>query len=112
MARTGSSCGGSGRAPRMRSPTRSQAGARRGPGAPVEPESLDRMVRGSIAHLLLEELGLEHPQVPGEQAVEHAAQLADAEVSAAYIADLQELVCAAIEGDVLARALATHRVRR
>jgi ATP-dependent exoDNAse (exonuclease V) beta subunit len=76
------------------------------------PEALDRLVRGSIAHLLLEQLDLDHPAVPDAAAVELAAQMSDAEVSAEDIADLQELVRAAIEGDVLARALAARRVRR
>jgi ATP-dependent helicase/nuclease subunit A len=75
-------------------------------------EALDRLVRGSIAHLLLEQLDLDDPAVPDAAAVELAAQMSDAEVSAADIADLQELVRAAIEGDVLARALAARRVRR
>jgi ATP-dependent exoDNAse (exonuclease V) beta subunit len=76
------------------------------------PEALDRLVRGSIAHLLLEQLDLDHPAVPDAAAVELAAQMSDAEVSAEDVADLQELVRAAIEGDVLARALAARRVRR
>ena len=80
--------------------------------ASAEPEALDRMVRGSIAHLLLEQLDLEHPVVPDAAAVELAARLAEAEVSAEDVADLQDLVRAAIEGDVLARALAARRVRR
>jgi ATP-dependent helicase/nuclease subunit A len=75
-------------------------------------EALDRLVRGSIAHLLLEQLDLDHPAVPDAAAVELAAQMSDAAVSAEDIADLQELVRAAIEGDVLARALAARRVRR
>ena len=52
------------------------------------------------------------PAVPGAQAVELAAQMSDAEVTPEDVADLQELVRAAIEGDVLARALAARRVRR
>jgi len=80
--------------------------------APKAPEALDRMVRGSIAHLLLEQLDLERPAVPDAAAVELAAQMSDADVSSEDVADLQELVRAAIEGDVLARALAAARVRR
>jgi ATP-dependent helicase/nuclease subunit A len=82
------------------------------PETPVEPDALDRMVRGSIAHLLLEQLDLDRPAVPDAAAVELAAQMSDAQVSAEDVADLQELVRAAIEGDVLARALAARRVRR
>jgi ATP-dependent exoDNAse (exonuclease V) beta subunit len=82
------------------------------PDAPVEAEALDRMVRGSIAHLLLEQIDLAGPAVPDAGAVEQAARMADAEVSHDDVADLQELVRAAIEGDVLARALAAPRVRR
>ena len=82
------------------------------PEAPPAPEALDRMVRGSIAHLLLEQLDLDRPEVPDAEAVELAAQMNDAEVDATDVADLQELVRAAIEGDVLARALAARRVRR
>jgi ATP-dependent exoDNAse (exonuclease V) beta subunit len=82
------------------------------PEAPPEAEALDRMVRGSIAHLLLEQLDLERPVVPDAGAVELAAQMSEAEVTAEDVADLQELVRAAIEGDVLARALAARRVRR
>jgi ATP-dependent exoDNAse (exonuclease V) beta subunit len=82
------------------------------PEAPPEAEALDRMVRGSIAHLLLEQLDLERPAVPDADAVELAAQMTEAEVTAEDVADLQELVRAAIEGDVLARALAARRVRR
>ena len=70
------------------------------------------MVRGSIAHLLLEQLDLDRPAVPDAEAVELAAQMSDAEVTPDDVADLQELVRAAIEGDVLARALAARRVRR
>jgi ATP-dependent exoDNAse (exonuclease V) beta subunit len=75
-------------------------------------ETLDRLVRGSIAHLLLEELDLDHPAIPDAAAVEQAAQMAEAEVSADDVADLQELVRAAIDGDVLARVRAARRVRR
>ena len=82
------------------------------PDAPADPEALDRMVRGSIAHLLLEQLDLERPAVPDTEAVGLAARMSDAEVTAEDVADLQELVRAAIEGDVLARALAARRVRR
>jgi ATP-dependent helicase/nuclease subunit A len=82
--------------------------------APEAPpaEALDRLVRGSIAHLLLEQLDLERPTVPDPAAVELAAQMSEAEVTGEDIADLQELVRAAIEGDVLARAFAAPRVRR
>ncbi len=82
------------------------------PDAPAQGEALDRMVRGSIAHLLLEQLDLDRPAVPDAEAVELAAQMSDAEVTPDDVADLQELVRAAIEGDVLARALAARRVRR
>jgi ATP-dependent helicase/nuclease subunit A len=82
------------------------------PDAPVDPDALDRMVRGSIAHLLLEQLDLDRPAVPDAAAVELAAQMSDAEVSPEDVADLQELVRAAIDGDVLRRALAAQRVRR
>jgi ATP-dependent exoDNAse (exonuclease V) beta subunit len=78
----------------------------------VPADALDRLVRGSIAHVLLEEIDLDDPAVPAAAAVEHAAQMADAEVTAADVADLQELVRAAIEGDVLARVRAARRVRR
>jgi ATP-dependent helicase/nuclease subunit A len=80
--------------------------------APADPDALDRLVRGSIAHLLLEQLDLDHPAVPDGAAIELAAQMSDAEVSAEDITDLQELVRAAIEGQVLRRALAARRVRR
>jgi ATP-dependent exoDNAse (exonuclease V) beta subunit len=80
--------------------------------APAEPDALDRMVRGSIAHLLLEQIDLEHPEIPDRDAVELAASMSDAEVGEDDIADLQALVRAAIEGDVLGRALAAVRVRR
>jgi ATP-dependent exoDNAse (exonuclease V) beta subunit len=86
--------------------------AEEAPETPVDPDALDRMVRGSIAHLLLEQLDLDRPEVPDEAAVALAAQMNDAEVGAEDIADLQELVRAAIEGDVLQRALAARRVRR
>ncbi|TML04746.1 MAG: hypothetical protein E6G41_11345 [Actinobacteria bacterium] len=76
------------------------------------PEALDRLVRGTIAHLLLEQLDLDHPIVPDAAAVELAAQMAEAEVGPEDVADLQELVRAAIEGEVLARALTARRVRR
>jgi ATP-dependent helicase/nuclease subunit A len=82
------------------------------PEVPTEPEALDRMVRGSIAHLLLEQLDLDDPRVPDAESVELAAQMNDAEVDAGDVADLQELVRAAMTGDVLARALAARSVRR
>jgi ATP-dependent helicase/nuclease subunit A len=86
--------------------------AEEAPDAPVDPDALDRMVRGSIAHLLLEQLDLDRPAVPDAAAVELAAHMSDAEVSPEDVADLQELVRAAIDGDVLRRALAAQRVRR
>jgi ATP-dependent exoDNAse (exonuclease V) beta subunit len=86
--------------------------AEEAPETPVDPDALDRMVRGSIAHLLLEQLDLDRPEVPDEAAVALAAQMNDAEVGAEDIADLQVLVRAAIEGDVLQRAVAARRVRR
>ena len=98
------------RLPRDDSGGRVTARAER-PAGPVE-GGLDAMTRGSLAHALLEDLDFARPRAPSREAVEHAAEMMDAELTDGDVADLQQLV-AAFAGTTLAQRLAAAEdVRR
>jgi ATP-dependent helicase/nuclease subunit A len=86
------------------------ARAARPPG-PI-PDGLDALTRGSLAHVLLEELDFAAPAAPSEDAVREAARLMEAELTDADIADLQALVAAFADGPLAARLAAATDVRR
>ena len=75
------------------------------PGA-VAAGGLDPLVRGSIAHELLERLDLAAPELPDEAAIRDQAVRHDAELSAADVADLRALLEGALSSDVLRRVTA------
>jgi ATP-dependent exoDNAse (exonuclease V) beta subunit len=80
--------------------------------APPVVEGIDPMLRGTLAHALLEHLDLGSPEVPDATAVRARAALHDAQPTDAEVADLQRLVGAAVEGDLLARVRRAERVHR
>jgi ATP-dependent helicase/nuclease subunit A len=91
-------------------PGPAMAGADR-PAGPVA-DGLDALMRGTLAHALLEDLDFARPVPPTADAVRAAAALRDAEVSDADVADLQALVAAFADGPLAARLAAAPDVRR
>jgi ATP-dependent helicase/nuclease subunit A len=81
------------------------------PAGPI-PDGLDALTRGSLAHVLLEELDFAAPAAPTEEAVREAARLMEAELTDADITDLQALVAAFADGPLAARLAAATDVRR
>jgi len=87
--------------------------ARRGerPAGPV-PGGLDALTRGSLTHVLLEDLDFARPTAPSEEAVREAARLMEAELTDADVADLQQLVAAFAASPLAARLATATDVRR
>jgi ATP-dependent exoDNAse (exonuclease V) beta subunit len=81
------------------------------PAGPI-PDGLDALTRGSLAHVLLEDLDFAAPAAPTEDAVREAARLMEAELTDADIADLQALVAAFADGPLAARLAGAADVRR
>ena len=97
------------RLPRDESGGRSPRGER--PPGPVE-GGLDALTRGSLAHALLEDLDFAAPTAPGEDAVRRLADLHEAEVTDADVADLQQLVAAFADSSLAQRLADATDVRR
>ncbi|MDX6665106.1 MAG: ATP-dependent helicase/nuclease subunit, partial [Solirubrobacteraceae bacterium] len=72
-------------------------------GGAAAPGGLDPLVRGSIAHELLEALDLAAPAVPGDEAIRAQAARHDAELSDEDVADLRALLEGAIGSEVMQR---------
>jgi RecB family exonuclease len=81
------------------------------PAGPI-PDGLDALTRGSLAHVLLEELDFAAPAAPTEDAVREAARLMEAELTDADVTDLQGLVAAFADGPLAARLATATDVRR
>ena len=81
------------------------------PAGPI-PDGLDALTRGSLAHVLLEELDFAAPTAPTEDAVREAARLMEAELTDADVTDLQALVAAFADGPLAARLAGAADVRR
>jgi ATP-dependent helicase/nuclease subunit A len=75
-------------------------------------DGLDALTRGSLAHVLLEELDFAAPTAPTEDAVREAARLMEAELTDADVTDLQALVAAFADGPLAARLAGAADVRR
>jgi ATP-dependent helicase/nuclease subunit A len=86
------------------------AAAARPPG-PV-PGGLDALLRGTLAHALLEDLDFAAPAVPDADTIRATAARHDAEVTEADVADLQTLVAAFADGPLASRLAAAPDVRR
>ncbi|MDX6717180.1 MAG: ATP-dependent helicase/nuclease subunit [Baekduia sp.] len=88
------------------------AGAAARPPGPV-PDGLDALMRGSLAHALLEELDFAAPAAPSAEAVRATATLrGGVDVTDADVADLQQLVAAFADSPLAARLAAAPDVRR
>jgi ATP-dependent helicase/nuclease subunit A len=98
------------RLPRDESGGPARARAER-PAGPI-PDGLDALTRGSLAHVLLEELDFATPTAPSEDAVREAARLMEAELTDADVTDLQALVAAFADGPLAARLASAADVRR
>ena len=98
------------RLPRDESGGPAMASAER-PAGPI-PDGLDALTRGSLAHVLLEELDFAAPTAPTEEAVREAARLMEAELTDADVIDLQALVAAFADGPLAARLATAADVRR
>jgi ATP-dependent helicase/nuclease subunit A len=75
-------------------------------------EGLDALVRGTLAHELLEHLDLAAPAVPDADAVRAAGETRGVELDDAQVADLQGLVAAFVTSPLAARLGQAHDVRR
>ena len=72
------------------------------------PTTLDPLVRGTLAHELLEGLDLASPSMPDAEAIAEIAQRNDAELAPADVEDLRALVQGAIDSDVMRRVTAAR----
>ena len=72
-------------------------------GGAAAPGGLDPLVRGSIAHELLEALDLAAPSVPGDEAIRAQAARHEVELGDEELADLRALVEGAIGSEVMQR---------
>jgi ATP-dependent exoDNAse (exonuclease V) beta subunit len=81
------------------------------PAGPI-PDGLDALTRGSLAHVLLEELDFAAPTAPTEDAVREAARLMEAELTDADVTDLQGLVAAFADSPLATRLAGAGDVRR
>jgi len=81
---------------------------------PAEPAPpvLDPRVRGSIAHLLLEELDFGRPEAPAAEEVGRVASDLEVELTDAEVEDLRVVVGAFAASPLCARLAAAPRVRR
>ena len=70
------------------------------------------MLRGTLAHELLEEIDLRAPELPAPEQLDAVAQRHEIELGEAGADDLLRLVAAAIDTDLLKRAGAADDVRR
>jgi RecB family exonuclease len=86
------------------------------PGAVVAPApahgTLDPLVRGSLAHRLLEDLDVAAPGPPAAEAVRALAEAEEVELTDADVADLQALVAAFADSPQAARLREATDVRR
>jgi RecB family exonuclease len=98
------------RLPRDESGGPARARAER-PAGPI-PDGLDALTRGSLAHVLLEELDFAAPAGPSEDAVREAARLMEAELTDADVTDLQGLVAAFADSPLAARLAGAADIRR
>jgi hypothetical protein len=87
------------------------AAAARADGGEVR-EGLDPLVRGSLAHLLLEAVDFGAPAAPSEDEVRAVAEQRDVELTDADVADLRGLVAAFADSPLAARLAAAPDVRR
>ena len=75
-------------------------------------EGLDPLLRGTLVHLLLEDLDFAAPAAPSVEAVRAVAEQRDAELTDADVADLRGLVAAFADSPLAARLAAAPDVRR
>jgi hypothetical protein len=81
-------------------------------GPAIEGGGLEARVRGTLAHVLLEELDFADPRPPTEDEVRAAATLRGYELTDIDVADLQQLVAAFADSPLAARLAAAPDVRR
>ena len=83
------------------------------PPAVAEPElPIEAMLRGTLAHELLEEIDLRAPTLPTRERLDAVAMRHELELDEAGAADLLRLVQAAIDTDVLGRIGGADDIRR
>jgi hypothetical protein len=83
-----------------------------GPPVTAGDEGLDALVRGTLAHLLLERLDFAAPTLPTPEAVGAVAADRGIAVTEADVADLRRLVAAFASSPLCGRLAAARRVRR
>jgi ATP-dependent helicase/nuclease subunit A len=79
--------------------------------APAVP-GIDLLLRGTLAHEMLEHADLADPRVPDAVAVRERAARHDTELTDEEVGDLQTLVGAALGGELMARVRAAAKVYR
>ena len=92
----------------LRLPQRDPPPAEAAPGGEPVVAGIDALTRGSLAHELLELLAADELRTPSEEEVRAQAALRDVELRADEVEDLQRLVDAASDNDVMRRV---HRAR-
>ena len=78
----------------------------------AEPAPLDKLVRGSLVHALLEDLDFARPAAPDDATVLALGERAGLELAPAHVADVQEQVAAFAASPLCARLAAATSVRR
>ena len=77
-----------------------------------EPPPLDKLVRGSLVHALLEDLDFARPEPPDDATVLALGERAGLELAPAHVADVQAQVAAFAASPLCARLAAATDVRR
>lgn len=80
--------------------------------APVAPEALSPLVRGTIVHELLERIDFRRPLAPGRADIERQGELNRVALTDADVRDIATLLDRFLESDVCARIRQARRVRQ
>ncbi|MEA2410658.1 MAG: hypothetical protein QOC77_1219 [Thermoleophilaceae bacterium] len=80
--------------------------------APVAPEALSPLVRGTIVHELLERIDFRRPRAPGRADIERQGELNRVALTEGDVRDISTLLDRFLESDVCARIRQARRVRQ
>ncbi|MEA2421490.1 MAG: hypothetical protein QOF55_589 [Thermoleophilaceae bacterium] len=80
--------------------------------APVAPEALSPLLRGTIVHELLERVDFRRPRVPGRAEIDRRAGANDVALTDAEAGEIADLIERFLASDLFGRIRAARRVRR
>jgi ATP-dependent exoDNAse (exonuclease V) beta subunit len=80
--------------------------------APIAPEALSPLVRGTIVHELLERIDFRRPRPPGRAAVERQAEVNQVALTDEDVRDIEDLLDRFLSSEICARIRAARRVRQ